>query len=667
MSEAILGVDVGGTFTDFVLLGPGGLAVHKVLSTPPDLSQAVTQGIGELHPLETLTIVHGSTVATNALLERKGARIALITTEGFEDLIEIGRQSRPLLYDLLQERPPALVPRELRFGVPERIDHQGAAVSPLQEEDVRRVVAQLRGRGIEAVSVSLLFSFLNAEHEQMVKAGLERLEDSLFISLSSEVLPEFREYERTSTVTVNAYVGPLVAQYLRSLSQALGKGLRIMQSSGGSITAELAAQQPVRTILSGPAGGVVGARYVASAAGFDHIITFDMGGTSTDVSLCPGRVQETTSSVMGGCPLSVPMIDIHTVGAGGGSIAHVDVGGALLVGPESAGADPGPACYGRGTQATVSDANLLLGRLDPGHFLGGRMALDVTNAQQVVQRLAEQMGTDVVGASQGVVRVVNSSMERAIRTISLERGFDPRDFTLVAFGGAGPMHACELAQEMHIPRVLVPAYPGVLSALGVAIADVVKDYSQTVMLRGDLLRQERLEAVFCGLEERGRGEMAEEGIDVTKLQPQRTLDVRYVGQSYELTVDWPAGGGDFYRVVAQSFHQAHDRRFGYKDEGEPIEVVNARLKMVSLTERLSLAQEDSADGEDAAEALLGSTDVIFGGDPQRTSLYDRDRLHYGNVLSGPALAFQLDATTVIPPGWVARVDAYRNLVLELAE
>ena len=498
-APTVVGIDTGGTFTDFLLVDGGGLRVHKVPSTPGDPSRAIIQGLEEVGiggRDAAVVFVHGSTVATNALLERKGATTALVTTEGVEDLLEIGRQARPRLYDLTQQLQDPLVPRHLRFGARERICADGSVLTPLTRDQARRIAERVGASGAQAVAVSLLFSFLDPAHEGLLEEELSKLDPTPFLSVSSRVLPQYREYERTSTVAVNAYVGPLMSSYLGRLEEALGgqpkvvpKGkvaasrIRVMQSSGGSISARAASAQPVRTILSGPAGGVVGAFALASEAGCTDIITLDMGGTSTDVALCPGRIQETASASVGGVPVGVPMIDIHTVGAGGGSIARVDAGGALLVGPESSGADPGPACYGRGEEATVTDANLLLGRMDAGHFLGGRMGLEPERARAALGRIASAIGgVSPEEAAAGVIRVVNAAMERALRAISLERGFDPRRFTLVAFGGAGPQHACELAQELHIPRVLVPAFPGALSAYGVAIADVVKDYLRTVLL-----------------------------------------------------------------------------------------------------------------------------------------------------------------------------------------
>ena len=556
MAEIVTGIDVGGTFTDFAVLKDGQIIVHKLPSSPADPSRSILQGIEELgvgddDSGEGSLFVHGSTVATNALLEGKGGRTALVTTQGFEDVLEIGRQSRSELYDLMLERPPVLVSRELRHGIKERVDYTGAVLTSPSPEDLKAVAKAIEAAGVEAVAVSLLFSFLNPLHEEMLREALEQLGVKPFLSISSQVLPEFREYERTSTIVVNAYVGPVMARYLANLENALGSGLRIMQSSGGSIIASLAASQPVRTVLSGPAGGVVGAFYTGSLAGYKEIITLDMGGTSTDVSLCPGRIKETTSSVLGGYPISVPMIEIHSVGAGGGSIARVDAGGALLVGPQSAGAEPGPACYGKGDSITVTDANLVLGRLQPEHFLGGRLPLDYHRSEKLMSELAKDIGTSTQEAALGIIRVVNASMERAIRAISLERGYDPREFTLVPFGGAGPMHSCDLAQELGIPRVLVPPNPGILSALGVAIADIVKDYSRTVMLRGQDVSRERLDADFAALEDRAREDMGQEGLHLERLIAQRSLDVRYVGQSYELNVGLSVAS---FREVSEPGH-----------------------------------------------------------------------------------------------------------------
>ena len=660
----IVGIDVGGTFTDIAVLEDGELTVHKLPSTPADPSRGILQGVKETG-VTSAEFVHGSTVATNALLEGKGARTALITTMGFEDVLEIGRQSRAELYNFEMDRAPALAPWEMRFGLPERVDHTGAIVEDLTQEAIQTLIGLLEESKAEAVAVSFLFSFLNTAHEDMVLNALRQMKNPPYISISSRVLPEFREYERASTVVVNSYVGQVMSRYLGELEGPLGKGLRIMQSSGGSITAGLASEQPVRTILSGPAGGVVGAFYTAMQAGYPDIITVDMGGTSTDVSLCPGEIKETTSANVGGYPIGVPMIDIHTVGAGGGSIARVDTGGALVVGPESAGAEPGPACYGVGDQITVTDANLLLGRLLPDRFLGGRMTLDRDRVVGLMQVLAGQINADANQTALGINRVVNANMERAIRTISLERGYDPRLFTLVPFGGAGPMHACELAQELGIPRILVPSNPGILSALGVAIADIVKDYSRTIMLRGADLDRSRIDEEFQGMEGQARTEMAGEGLAVDKMAARRFLDVRYVGQSFELTVDYPSQTTktDLAKVIGDNFYKAHLRRFGYADRAEPVEVVNLRLKLEVAMEKPSV-QPQTTGAADSAHALIGEAEVVFHQGALTSPLYQREQLTCGNVVSGPALIIQMDSTTVLPPGWGGAVEPFGNLLLE---
>ena len=670
MPRTVVGIDVGGTFTDIAVLQDGRLSVHKLPSTPQNPSLGIVQGVGEVGVATgAADFVHGSTVATNALLEGKGSRTALVTTMGFEDVLEIGRQSRAELYNLEQDRAPALAPWELRFGLSERVDYTGAILEDLQPDAIEALMSLINEAGADAVAVSFLFSFLNPVHEEMVYEALRKLDPAPFISLSSRVLPEFREYERTSTVVVNAYVGQVMSRYLGELEQSLGEGLRIMQSSGGSITARLASEQPVRTILSGPAGGVVGAFHVAAQAGYPDIITLDMGGTSTDVSLCPGRIKETGSSNVGGHPISVPMIEIHTVGAGGGSIARVDAGGALTVGPQSAGADPGPACYGRGEQLTVSDANLLLGRLRPDHFLGGRMTLDLPRVRGLMTALATGLGLSEQDAALGILRVVNANMERAIRAISLERGYDPRSFTLVPFGGAGPVHGCELAQELGIPRVLIPARPGILSALGVAIADVVKDYSRTVMLRGGDLERTRLEEEFHGMEGLARAELEQEGLPAQQMAARRFLDVRYVGQSFELTVDYPTSRASrssdgLARAISDSFYRAHLQRFGYADRGEPVEIVNLRLKLDLAVDKPDL-QLEAVRGSDSSAAQISTVGVVFREGEMDTPLYRRDLMAAGNRIAGPALVVQLDTTTVVPPGWQGEVDAYGNLLLAM--
>jgi N-methylhydantoinase A len=675
----ILGVDVGGTFTDLVLLdGAGRIRIHKLLTSAHDPSEAIVQGIAAIGAGPDTAVVHGATVATNALLERRGARTALITTAGFRDVLEIGRQTRPDLYALHPTRPSPLVPEGWRFEVSERVDCHGTVIVPLDMSAVDAAIGQMLADGIESAAVCFLFSFLYPDHERQVGARIAEMGGTRapFVSLSCEVLPEYREYERTSTTAINAYVAPLMDRYLGKLEQELGgRRLRIMQSNGGTISAGAARKLAARTALSGPAGGVAGAFELARLAGLEQVITFDMGGTSTDVSLCPGRIQETAEGSVADLPLRLPIIDIHTVGAGGGSIAHLDAGGALRVGPHSAGADPGPVCYGRGDQITVTDANLILGRLDAGHSLGGQVALDLPRTQARMQGLARRLSLPLEAAAWGVIRVANSNMERAIRTISVERGHDPRRFTLVAFGGAGPLHACELAATLHIPRVLIPPHPGVLSALGMILADVVKDYSQTVMLAagaGNGGQADQIAPVLQGLAERARADLLAEGLAEEEIVLQPALDMRYVGQSYELTI--PVAGQDLRGFphtfdVLSEFHAAHRQRFSYASESEPVEIVNVRLKAIGRTGKPRFSWQPLG-GTDPHQAHCGYKSVCFAGPdtphaarPLLAALYERERLAPGNVVVGPAVLFQLDTTTAIPPDWAATVDGWGNLVV----
>ncbi len=655
--STVLGVDIGGTFTDFVLVQDGKITVHKRLSTPSDPSVALLKGIAHLALAPQANVVHGSTIATNALLERRGARTALVTTRGFADVLAIGRQERPDLYALVPQLPLPLVPPELRFEVEERVTADGTPLVALDPQTLDSLVAQIRAQEVESVAVCLLFSFLYPEHERLIGAALN---GHVAVSLSSEILPEYREYERMSTTVINAYVAPLMDRYLRRVEEGLaGRRLRIMQSNGGVITAATARKEAARTVLSGPAGGAVGAFHVARLAGFDHIISFDMGGTSTDVALFPGDMIYTREAKIGGLPLRLSVVDVHTVGAGGGSIARVDAGGALQVGPQSAGADPGPACYGRGDLPTVSDANLILGRLSAEHFLGGQMRLYPERARQALAALAAAMRVATPEqAACGVIQVANATMERAIRAISIQRGYDPRAFTLVAFGGAGPLHACALAEALHIPRVLIPRTPGVLSALGMTIADLVKDYSQTIMAGQEVLTPAALDTIFAPLEARAYDDLRKEGIQPQQIVLERALDMRYVGQSHEITVPQPADG-----AWLGAFHTAHERLYGHRHDEELIQVVNARLRAVGRSPK-PIFEPLPEEGTDASAACMGEGLVWFGPqEPQRTLLYERERLLAGNVIIGPAILFQLDATTVLAPGWQAVVDRWGNLLL----
>jgi N-methylhydantoinase A len=674
-TPCLIGIDVGGTFTDFVVLDGTGLRVHKVPTTPADQSQAIVAALVALgiDPQEfQVQIVHGMTVATNALLERKGARTALLTSGGFADLLVIGRQNRPQLYHLVQARPPSLVADGLRLEVDERVDAAGNAITPLDEAAVLRAAAQLVAAQAESLAIVFLFAFRNAAHERRAAALIRDQLPDLPISLSSEILPEYREVERTATTVINAYVQPLVARYLRRLAQALaGSGVRIMQSNGGAIGLEQAAEQAARLVLSGPAGGVVGAIDLARQALLGeapHLITFDMGGTSTDVALCPGIVPTTAESMIGDLPLRLPIIDIHTVGAGGGSVAFVDAGGALRVGPRSAGAVPGPACYGRGGQeATVTDANLVLGRLDAEGFLGGtgEISLDVDAAWRVLSELGAQLGLGAEAAALGVVQIANAVMEQALRRVSVERGYDPRRFALFPFGGAGPLHACELAGALGVRQILVPPFPGVLSAYGMLVADVVHDAAQTILLPAERLHDDvtPLAATYAQLEQQVRAVLAQEGF--ADPQVQASLDLRYRGQSYELTVplELPLSVASV-TAATEAFHAAHAQRYGYAMPDEPVTVVTLRVAGHGPGARPELPRQLLGEAN-ASAALIGRRAVWFAADaPMQTPIYHRDKLNAGNQLIGPAIVLQYDATVVVAPGWSGRVDALGNLWLE---
>ena len=655
-------IDTGGTFTDCVYLAAGELRVLKVFSTPADPSQAVVEGLARIGAGRAPDVRHGTTVGTNTMLERKGARVTFVTTAGFEDTIAIGRQTRSKLYDWFAPLPICLVPRSLRFGVPERVSAEGEILRSPTEEELEALVDEVRASGAEAVAISLLFSFANPETERRVEAAMGCL--GLPISTSHRILPEFREYERASTIVVNAYLAPRMRSYLLHLEQRVttqhAGRVDVMQSSGGIISAQRAAPEPVRTVLSGPAGGVIGACQVARWAGFERIIGFDMGGTSTDVFLADaaaGGAQLTRESVVAGVPVSMPMLDIHTAGAGGGSIARFDAGGMLRVGPESAGAEPGPICFGRGTMPTVTDANFLLGRLDQDSFLGGGVRLDRQRTEHIMR---EQKGSlpSVEEFAAGILRVVEMQMEKAIRVISIERGHDPRQFTLLAFGGGGPLHACSLARALRIPKVLIPAMPGALSAVGILLADAVRDYSRTVMLPGDEIGS--LEDSFAELEQRGVTEFTAEGL---RGVAQRTVDVRYRQQGYELNVPYDKQSPTH---ATEAFHRLHQQRYGFCDVLRPVEIVNLRLRMIAAGEPYSPAHRDPTP-EDGSAACYAERDVFFAGRFLPTRHYKREALAPGDAIHGPAMITEYTSATVLPPRCCAQVDGFGNLVIAIAE
>ncbi|HWE85143.1 MAG TPA: hydantoinase/oxoprolinase family protein [Terracidiphilus sp.] len=647
-------IDSGGTFTDCVTLRDGRLIALKVFSTPRDPGQAVLDGLRQLGAAADAVVRHGTTVGTNSMLERKGARVAFVTTRGFEDTISIGRQARPRLYDWFQPPPPCLVPAPLRFGIDERVSAEGEQLLAPDSDELNRLVELIRASGAEAIALSLLFSFANPENERTVARSLQPL--GLPLSVSHRILPEFREYERASTVVANAYLAPRVGGYLAGLAAAIEGNaaqarLEVMQSSGGVISARQAAEEPVRTVLSGPAGGVVGAYKLAAAAGFQRIIGFDMGGTSTDVSLVDAAAgfRIGNESSVAGIPIAVPMLDIHTAGAGGGSIARFDAGGMLRIGPESAGADPGPICYGTGTLPTVTDANLVLGRLDATSFLGGAVPLDLERTRRLMFEAKGPIAT-VGEFAQGILRVIETTMAKAIRVISIERGFDPRDFTLVAFGGGGPVHACSLAAALRVPRVLVPALPGALSAVGILLADTIREYSRTVMQPIDAA----LEPFFADLESAGDEDFRREGLEGTS---HRSIDLRYRGQGYELNVP-------FSPRMAADFHEQHRQRYGFADPARPMEVVNVRVRMVSPAEPFTQTRQPLRDG-DGSHAMTGSRPVWFNGAFVPTRVYDRDLLDPGDRVAGPAIVTEYSSATILPPGDRLHVDELRNLIVEV--
>ncbi|MFY9743073.1 MAG: hydantoinase/oxoprolinase family protein [Candidatus Sulfotelmatobacter sp.] len=656
-------IDTGGTFTDCVWIDPASskLRMVKVFSTPADPSQAICEALNKIDHDSELIILHGTTVGTNTLLERKGARTALVTTAGFEDAIEIGRQARPKLYDFFFDRVEPLVPADLRFGVDERTASDGAILTAPTQARLESLSSQVAAKKPESIAICLLFSFANPKNELTVTEALKPL--GVPLSISHQILPEFREYERTSTVVINAYLQPVMQRYLKNLQRRVSCArIFVMQSSGGITSLASAAREPVRTVLSGPAGGVVGAAAAARHSGFERIIAFDMGGTSTDVSLVEGELTTASQAEIAGLPIGVPMLDIHTVGAGGGSIARFDAGGVLRVGPESAGADPGPICYGRGTQPTVTDANLLLGRLQPTRFLGGDFTLDLNRTRRITSEWLKRQGNPLAleKFAEGVIRVVNSTMEKAIRVVSIERGRDPREFALVAFGGAGGLHACALAEALSIPHVIVPALPGALSALGILASDVVKDYSRTILVScAGKVPQEHLIKEFAKLETQASQDFQGEAWP-GKVQYKRSIDLRYRGQGYELSIP-------FTKKLLAGFHEEHKRRYGYAHEAREVELVTLRLR---ATLRPATGHVGTAALGRSCRAKLGSRStpkatVIFEGKKLATSIYSRDDLQPGKKYRGPATVAEYSATTVIPPGKAFQLDSSPNLIVTI--
>ena len=678
--EWIVGVDVGGTFTDLYASDEdsGRVVLHKRLSTPDDPARAIVQGCRELcergaFPLDAVTrLCHGTTVATNALIQGRGGKVALIVTRGFRDLLEIGRQVRPKLYDLQEDFPPPLVPRERRFELAERVSAEGEILKAPDDREIEAVADAVVASGADACAVCFLFSFLKPGHERRMADALRAKAPDMHISISSEVQPEFREYERLLTTTLNAYLQPVMSTYLsavgREFESAAPKAqIGVNQSSGGLMSVARARALPVRTALSGPAAGVTGAIHTAILASRPNVITLDMGGTSADVALIRDYAAGVTfERNIEGYPVRLPSIDINAVGAGGGSIAWFDRDGLLKVGPESAGALPGPACYGQGGErATVSDANLVLGRLAGGGLLDGAMALDPTASRRVLAPIAKRLGFTVERTAQGVLAVVVSNMVRAIRVISVERGLDPRRFTLLAFGGAGPLHATEVARSLGIPEILVPPAPGILCAQGLIVSDLKETFVRTVRLKLDAGGLGEAARHLEELSREARAWSQREGLPDGALRIRAVLDMRYVGQNFELSVPAPALPALDLAALTEAFFQAHEQSYGYFTPGDPIEIVNLRLTALGRLRRAD-------GGEVACEAETrpepgGWRDIHFDGSaPVRSGVYRRAELRPGAVVEGPAVVDQLDATTLVFPRCVARVDRALNILIEVA-
>jgi N-methylhydantoinase A len=679
-----VGVDSGGTFTDVCLFDEttGRIEVWKVPSTPDDPSRGIAEGVADGAGRSAAAVSainyfgHGTTVATNALIQHRGVKTGLITTGGFRDLLEIGRQKRPELYDLQADKPPVLVSRDLRFEVPERVRHDGSVETPLDAAAFRAAVRRLRAADVRAVAVCFLYAFAHTEHEAMAERILAEEFPEAFASVSHRIAPEFREFERMSTTVVNAYLGPVMEGYINRLAHRLAElGVRatphLTQSNGGVIGFEQAARLPVRAVLSGPSTGVVGAQHVGRLAGFNDLITFDMGGTSTDVALLQGgECRLASEAVVHGYPIKAPMLDIHTVGAGGGSIAYVDSGGLLKVGPRSAGAEPGPVCYARGNlEATVTDANVVLQTLNPQYLLGGRMPVRRDLALAAIEQLAASLGLDAMATAQGIISVVTANMARAIRVISVQRGHDPRDYTLVAFGGAGPLHAARLARELEIRRILVPRNPGVLCAMGLLLTDLRADFAAT---RLHTLGPAALPAIvdaFGTLRARADAWFAAEGISPDSRRVVRTVDMRYAGQNYELPVGLPDGeiAPAMLDALAAGFAAAHQRMYGFVAADEPMQLVTYRIEATGVVPKASFQPEPDA-APDATAAIIAERDAWLPEDGGFVScpVYDRDQLHSGNRIIGPAIIEQMDATTLVLPDMIARVEPYLNIILEPA-
>jgi len=675
-----IGVDVGGTFTDFTLLSleSGAIDFFKVPSTPSDPSDAIETGLRQMveafayDPGKVSYLAHGTTVATNIVIERRGAKTGLLTTKGFRDVLELGRQARPSIYDYRVQKPPVLIPRERRAEVVERVWPEGDIAIEMEEDSLDTAIGLLKDEGVEAVAICFLHSFRRPEHEQAAREAVRRVLPDAYVTLSSEILPEFREFERMSTTAVNAFVGPKMGAYLdRFKGRVASVGIPVapytVHSNGGLMSVEVVRDCPVRTCVSGPAAGVVGAAEIGRVAGLPNLVTFDVGGTSTDVSLIDdARPLFTNARLVAGYPVKTPMIDINVIGAGGGSIATLDDAGAVKVGPESAGADPGPVAYGRGgTEPTITDANLVLGRLDPKLLLGGRMQIDPEAARAAIaEKIAGPLGLSVEEAAHGILQIAVANMGRAIRSVSVEKGYAMADFALCAFGGAGPLHAADVARECGLPQILIPREPGTLCARGMLLSDLSTDFVRSHMCAADSAGWQAICRLFDEMEVEGEAFLDAEGVAPENRQHRRILDARYLGQNFEVRVDCEGLGPDDVAEAVERFHAAHVKEYGYDIRKHEVQFVSARIQTVGIVEKAP--QQEIAGGESLEGAVTGTRRLYADRNAGwvEATVYDRARLPMGCRFEGPAIVNEMSSTTVVLPGQSVTTDRWGNLIIQ---
>ncbi|MDD4583281.1 MAG: hydantoinase/oxoprolinase family protein [Eubacteriales bacterium] len=678
----MIGVDVGGTFTDFSLSNTktGELFHYKHPSTPEDPSIAIVTGVGKIldsyniKPEEIEYLAHGTTVATNALIERKGSKIGLITTEGFKDLMEIGWQKRPSLYDLLKPKPQPLIPEGMICEVRERILHDGSVLVPLNEDDVRKATEYLKAKKVSSIAVCTIFSFLNPVHELRIKEIIKEIYPEVYVSLSSELVPEFREFSRMSTTVLNSYLGPVMEKYVHNFERCIKDiGINVhpyvTQSNGSIISISETIDFPIKTAVSGPSAGVIGAVHIGEQCKCNKIITFDMGGTSADISLIEnGKPQLSSERLVEGYPARIPMIDIITIGAGGGSIAYIDDGGALKVGPESAGARPGPACYGvGGTKPTVTDANIVLGKLNQEKILGGRFKVHTDFAQKaILENICEKTDLGMIQAANGIISVINSSMMRAVRLVSVERGYDIREFTLMAFGGAGPLHSCEIARELGINTVIIPPSPGTLCSLGLLMADVKFDLSRSNIMIAEKQNIDAINKVFDSMKDEGMEMLIREGITEERRSYQRFIDARYEFQNYEISIELPdcLMTEEVLAQAIEDFQKEHEKNYGYYNKKNRVQIVNYRISAIGDIDKPEL-KELPCNPNAKLPLPIEKRKVLFQGEAEfiETNIYKREELVPGCTFTGPVILEQMDSTIVVPPDWIAKTDGFYNLVL----